>query len=240
MMEPDTIPAPPSIPWPEFVELFQWRQGEHVAMIGPTGSGKTNLAFWLLPLHKYITIVATKPRDSSLSAFGKRAGFKIIREWSRMSVTKYPRRILWPNAKTVDAAKLQQSVFDKAFRHIYVEGGWTLYIDELYFVCAVLGFTPMIKVYLLQARAMDISLVCATQRPAWVPLEVYDQSTHLFFWRDNDERNLKRLSGISWISARLIQHTIAHLPKYHVLYINTRTGDMMVTRPPAPRKEVGK
>lgn len=232
MAESTTVPL---VPWNDFVPGFQWRQGEHVALIGPTGAGKTNLAFWLLPIHKYLTIFATKPVDSSLRKFGEHNHFDIIREWSRVSVEKSPRRILWPNAKTVDAVKTQKVVFDNAFRHIYVEGGWTLYIDELYFMCQALGFTAMIKIYLLQARSLGISLVCATQRPAWVPLEVYDQSTHLFFWRDTDIRNLRRLSGISWVNADVIMQVIARLPQYHVLYVNTRTGDMAVTRPPAPK-----
>lgn len=239
-MTTETIEPPPSVPWPTFVHNFRWEQGEHVGLIGPTGSGKTNLAFWLLPLHKYVTVFATKPRDRSLTNFGSHNGFKVIKEWARLSVERYPRRILWPNAKTVDAIPKQQQAFNHAFRTIYREGGWTVYIDELWFICNILKFTEMIKIYLLQARSMGISLVVATQRPAWVPLEVYDQSTHLFFWRDSDERNLKRLSGISWISGDLIQNTIAHLPTYHVLYVNTRTGDMMITRPPAPRKESSK
>lgn len=233
----DPIEAPPSVPWPTFVQQFRWEQGEHVGLIGPTGSGKTNLAFWLLPKHRYITVFATKPKDTSLRKFGDHNGFKVIKEWARISVTKYPRRILWPRANDLDTATAnQQKAFTHAFKSIFQEGGWTLYVDELWYLCNVLGFTRYIKIYLQQARSLNISLVVATQRPAFVPLEVYDQSTHLFFWRDSDERNLKRLSGISWISGDLIQHTVAHLPMYHVLYINTRTGDMIITRPPAPRK----
>jgi hypothetical protein len=61
-----------------------------------------------------------------------------------------------------------------------------------------------------------------------------DQSTHLFFWLDNDERNLKRLSGISWKSAKTVQGLIMNLDRYQVLYINTRTGEMARITPPPP------
>jgi hypothetical protein len=80
-----------------------------------------------------------------------------------------------------------------------------------------------------------ISLVVATQRPAFVPLEVYDQSQHLFFWRDNDERNLKRISGISWLNAAYVQALVASLERHEVLYINTPTG--LMYRTTAPFKE---
>lgn len=230
------IESAPMVEWADFVDGFTWRQGEHVGMIGPTGAGKTNLAFWLLPLHKYIVIFATKPKDVSMDAFGKRNGFRKLAKWVAMNPVRNPRRLIWPDARKMDSEEVQQKVFHDAFQRIFREGGWTLYLDELYYMVAILGFGKIVKQYLLQARSLGISLVVATQRPAWIPLEVYDQSTHLFFWRDNDETNLRRISGISWRSSDEIRKIVSELPLYHVLYINTRTGDMMVTRPPAPKR----
>lgn len=225
----------PLVPWDEFVPRFKWVQGEHVGLIGPTGAGKTNLAFWLLPMRTYVTVLATKPKDTSLDKFGKRNGYKVLREWTKATAKQMPRRILWPNARSLNADIEQQRVFTDALGSIFVQGGWCVYIDELWYVGTVLNMTRIVKKYLQQARSTGISLVVSSQRPAWIPVEVYDQSTHLFFWRENDERNLSRISGIGWLSAKLIQHTVARLPKYHVLYVNTRTGDMMITRPPKPK-----
>lgn len=227
----------PLTEWASFVEGFKWRQGEHVALIGPTGAGKTNLAFWLLPKHKYITVFGTKPRDPSLTAFGKSHGFKVIQRWISQSADRSPRRILWPDARQMNSEETQQKAFYDGFQRIFREGGWTLYLDELYYMVQILGFGKIVKQYLLQGRSLGISLVVATQRPAWIPLEVYDQSTWLFFWRDADETNLRRLSGISWRSANEIRLIVSNLPKYHVLVINTRSGEMLVTRPPAPTKD---
>lgn len=228
----------PMVPWSVFMDQFVWNQGEHVGMIGPTGQGKTNFAYWFLPQHKYITIFATKPRDPSMMSFGKSQGFKVWKEWRKARARDIPRRIVWPKANDLYSIPQQRVVFQDAFRRIYGEGGWTLYLDELYFLAQTLGLDKEVKIFLLQARALNVSLVCASQRPSWIPLEVYDQSTHLFFWRDNDEKNLRRLSGISYLSANFIRELIATLPRYHVLYINTRTGDMAITRPPAPRKGI--
>ena len=155
-----------------------------------------------------------------------------IKRWVSLDPKQHPRRVLWPDAGRLDSVAQQKLVFHDAFERIYREGGWTVAIDELWYVDNVLKLEMDVKLYLLQARALGISLLVATQRPAWVPLEVYDQSTHLFFWRDNDETNLKRLSGISYRSADLIRQIVADLERYQVLYINTRTGQMVRTRAP--------
>lgn len=223
----------PRIPWDEFLaSVFVWEQGEHTALIGPTGQGKTNTLTQLLPLHPYVVVFATKPKDASMIRLVHDGDYHVMRRWQSLDPHKFPRRVLWPDAMSLDSEAIQREVFRDALARIYREGGWTVAIDELWFVNNILGLTREIKTYLLQARALGISLLMATQRPAWVPLEVYDQSTHLFFWRDNDETNLKRLSGISFRSADLIRSVVSDLERFQVLYINTRTGFMCRTRPP--------
>jgi hypothetical protein len=51
----------------------------------------------------------------------------------------------------------------------------------------------------------------------------------LVFFRDNDETNLKRISGISWLSKKTVQSLVANLDQFQALVINTRTGAMVRT-----------
>lgn len=227
-VERDTLA--PVVSWDQFWQWFDWRQGEHVGVIGPTGQGKTTFALAILPKRRFITALGTKPRDRTLDKFAREHGFEKTREWdARADPSLHPRRILWPNSESLYAARNQQSVFRRALSSMYRQGNWTVYVDELWYIIHHLKLEPEIRVYLLQARSNGVSLVVGTQRPAFVPLEVYDQSSWLVFFRDNDETNLKRMSGISWLSKKLVQGLVANLDQYQALVINTRTGRMVRT-----------
>jgi energy-coupling factor transporter ATP-binding protein EcfA2 len=222
----------PRVPWDVFTkQVFKWGHGEHVGLIGPTGQGKTTMLLSILPLHRYVVVFATKPRDKTMTRL-IHSGYVKMERWQSLDPAQFPRRVLWPDATKLDSAEHQHTVFHHAFGAIYREGSWTVALDETWYMSNTLQLSGDIKMFLLQARSLDISLVCATQRPASVPLEIYDQSSHLFFWRDNDENNLRRLSGISWRSADLVRRVIANLEQYQVLYINTRTGKMVRTKCP--------
>ncbi len=225
----------PYLEWEEFYHGFIWNQGEHVAMIGPTESGKTTLAIPLLAKRKFITVLCTKPRDETLEALKRSQQYRELDHWEKgLSPHLWPKRLLWPDALSLYSAKKQQKEFKYALEEIYREGGWCVYVDELWFIVHHLRLEMEIRTYLQQARSNNISLVVATQRPSRVPVEIYDQSKHLFFWRDNDERNLRRISGIAWLSASQVMGLVARLRKHEFLYINTVTGEMVRSKAPAP------
>lgn len=223
----------PRVPWDVFVrQELRWEQSEHFALIGPTGQGKTTMLMNLLPIHHYVTVFATKPADASMDRLIKNNGYLKMSRWRSLDPRNVPRRVLWPNARRLNSVAKQKEVFTDAFDRIYREGAWTVAIDELWYVVNMLGLETFVKLYLLQARSLGISLLIATQRPANVPLEVYDQSTHLMFWRDNDRRNLDRLSDINSKDSALVREIVRNLDQFQVLYINTRTGKMIRTHAP--------
>lgn len=234
----------PRVAWDDFMRELEWRQGEHMALIGPTGQGKTYLLLHLLPRRKFVVMFGTKQRDKALSSMIQRYGFKRLTAWPSnlipINPRDMPRRALWPNVAGIPLASrvdLQKPIFKDALDRIFDEGGWTVALDEAWWITNMLRLDTEIKVYLLQGREMGLSLVCASQRPAHIPLEIYDQSTHLFFWRDNDETNLKRISGFSNHSGDFIRNVVSNLEQYQVLYLNTRTGRMLRTRAPLPPRE---
>lgn len=242
-LPPDTMA--PVVSWDDFMKyVFDWRQSQHVALIGPTESGKSTLQYAILPRRRYITMFATKPRDPTLDAFASKGGFQRIEDWpprrgrgrfSRpVTAEEMPRRLLWPDATQMGPATMehQRQVFLRAFHDIYGTGGWCTVWDEFWMMCSILGMEKEARIMLQQARSNDISFVIGAQRPARIPLEVFDQTTHLFFWRDNDRRNLERMGGIGWLNEQEIRSFVANLEPFQVLYINTRRGWMYRTTAP--------
>jgi len=241
----------PVLPWDDFLTwVFDWRQGQHVALIGPTDSGKSTLTYQILPLRKYVTFFATKPRDIVLDQFAAAGKYVRIDDWPpyhpktgrttkglilhRKPVTaqQMPRRLLWPDATTIYSGPHQRRVFRRAFADIYAQGGWTVVWDEFWMMTNQLDLEDEARVMLQQARSNNISFVVGAQRPSRIPLEVYDQSSHLFFWRDNDEVNLRRMSGVGWLESGPIRAFVANLRPHEVLYISTRRGHMFRTTCP--------
>ena len=224
----------PRVPWDVFTKFFDWEQGQHVAVIGPNGQGKTTLLISLLPFRRYVTVFATKPVDRTLDSLAA-SGYDVYEEWLRVPAEKSPRRILWPNARDIDSENTQREVFERAFQSIYREGGWTLTIDEGWFLSEVLDQKRRMRTMWTQGRSLGISFVVGTQRPAWVPMEMYDESTHLFIFRLTEKAAVDRVANLGQADADFARKCIRTLEKHQCLYVNTRTGEMLRTRAPAPQ-----
>lgn len=240
-LPPDTMA--PVIGWDDFKEyVFDWRQDQHVGLIGPTDSGKSTLEYAILPMRKYVTFFATKPQDKTLEAFAKKGGYVRIEDWPPKikrglrarpaTAEEMPKRILWPDARTLNSGVRQREVFQRAFEDIYTQGGWCTVWDEFWMMTAILKMEDQARIMLQQARSNNISFVMGAQRPSRIPLELFDQASHLFFWRDNDEVNLKRIGGVGWLASGPIRAFVANLEPYQVLYVNTRKGWMYRTTAP--------
>lgn len=250
-LPPDSMA--PVLSWDDFRSyVFDWRQNQHLGLIGPTESGKSTFAFNVLPMRKYVTFFATKPRDDLLDQFGEQSGYERIQDWPPMknralakkrplTAQEMPRRMLWPDATDLyTSTALQEQVFRKAFGDIYAQGGWCTVWDEFWMMCQILGMEKEARIMLQQARSNDIAFVMGAQRPSRIPLELFDQATHLVFWRDNDEVNLKRIGGVGWLQSGPIRAFVANLDPYQVLYLNARKGTMYRTTAPEVTLRKGK
>lgn len=208
-------------PWP----------GEHVTIVAPTGWGKTHLALQLLlpectPQAPGV-VLQMKARDSTVAAFRKGAGFKIIRDWPP---PPYPRPAGWVLAPRVKFdpdidQPLQYDVFRRAMVGAMKRGkGIKVFADESADLQDI-GLGKVMNHFLRQARSLQAGFWSATQRPYNAPMLSYGQATHLFIGNDSDKNSRKRLAEIGgFADTKMIEAVSLELPQHHFLYIRKPRG----------------
>lgn len=222
------VALPDKVKWDSFLEDFDWRQSEHVTLLGHTGSGKTTLARHILPERTYRLIIATKLRDDSIDKF-KARGYKVSRTWP-VDHRIWPRVVYWPKINNIHDIPEQSDKIAKCLNHVYKMGYWCVYFDEVRYITETLGLGPYLSQLWREGRSSGISVVAGTQRPAWIPREAYSEATHLFIWRSTNRYDLKRLEDASNVDTKELSPIISSLPKHDVLYVNTRSGEFTRTR----------
>jgi hypothetical protein len=214
-----------TVSWGEFLQGFRWRQGEHSAIIKPTGGGKTTLLGATLPYHRApaVVVFVTKTYDRTfLNQFPASKGWKRIEEWPPPRHVN--RVLLWPRpGKSVpETLAIQRKVFRDALDRIFLERGWTCVFDEEHYMCEFLGLSSHIALFHHQGRSSGLTCVDGIQRPKFVPLISYSSATHAFIGQTTDRDDLKRLADLGSRYAKDIIATAPDLDFYEFLYVPAR------------------
>lgn len=204
------IPEPEVLQWEDFQVMFQGahKQGEHVAIVGPTGSGKTVLGIELCRIigsriaedkrPSRVTILQFKPRDDTLKMLIP--DWPVIKEWPPSYGQEHC--IVWPRSKTPSkAARLHRAVFLPLIDTIYNEGSQTIYVPEAaYFERPLpkgLGMAPTMENLWSTARSLKLTVVSDTQRPTHVTRLMWSEPAWLMIYPPDDEEDLKRVAQLS-------------------------------------------
>lgn len=186
------------------------KQGEHVAIVGATGSGKTQLGLELAKTigtrtgkdgrPSRVVILNTKPRDDTVSAIQTNDEWQTIKEWPPSYGQEHC--VVWPRGGPPStASRRHRAVFVPLLDTIYEEGGQTVYIPEAaYFERAQphgLGMGGTMEQFWSAARSNKLTVISDTQRPRQVTRLMWSEPSWVCIFHVDDRDDLKRVAEMS-------------------------------------------
>lgn len=183
-----------------------WKQGEHVLISGPTGSGKTALARHIVELRAqnggHVIVFCMKPLEDP-TIVNDYKGFERWKKWKKRPSSWERRVLLWPDVRKAKGDKdaileIQEEVFSEAFAGINDAGKWTVQIDEGLYTVSPTFLNKSADLAMAHAigRSGELTMVTLTQRPSHLPLILYGSASHAFVGRTREQSDLKRLSEL--------------------------------------------
>lgn len=186
-----------------------WNPGEHIAIIGTTGTGKSYLMSRIVQMRRFVAILRVKPDDIKFPGYKRTKDHRAL---VNLRVTDPIGRFLIEpeyHRQAIVGARLMESVWKS--------GGWTIVLDELFYVHMKLRLGPYVDMLATQGRSKRISLVTGMQRPVNVTRFALSEMTHIFTFRleKRDVRTVAEIAGDDFanVSGRIPQYHFAH---YHV------------------------
>lgn len=215
--------------WDMFLAWFkdEWKPGAHVALIGPTGEGKSTFAVGILSQRKWVLALDPKGEDETLTA----SGYQRITAWppsgkirDAIAEGKPARLIVGGSTRTREDMQRLEDLMLRAVEGVRAEGGWTIYADEFQLLAdrRMYGLDKEIERLLIAARSRGTSVVTAFQAPAWVPKAGTRQATFVVMWPTRDRVMIKTVGEAMGRQWHELAEAVDELPPYHVLVIPKR------------------
>jgi hypothetical protein len=214
-----------------------WRPGQHWALIGPTGEGKSTFAVGLLEGRKWVLSLDPKGEDETLESSGyvrvtsmpPPKGQPIGRPkpgtdrwiWERVDQGQPVGLIAGFEALTDEEDAALHQLMRDAVTWCRRTRGWTLYVDEFELLSSQRMFRlgPDIERMLITARRAGTSVVTSFQAAAWVSKHATRQASFTSLWPTRERKMIQTVAESMGRDWRVIASAVDELPPYHVLVI---------------------
>lgn len=166
--------------------IHSWQR---VAFAGKTGSGKTFSARYLLTRIKRLIVIDPKMQLVGEKAWKLEAptkeAIKALREG------EYARVVYWqPPAIDSDGFPVWDAIFEFAWEI----GDVVIYIDEMYSVSKNGRLSYPLRRLYTQGRTQGVGVWASTQRPSWVPMEMFSEAEWSFIFTLRIEADRKKVA----------------------------------------------
>jgi hypothetical protein len=228
-----------------------WKPGQHWALIGPTGEGKSTFAVGILEGRKWVLSLDPKGEDETLESSGYHRvlsmppphGRRIGKPepgtdrwiWERVEANQPVGLIAGFEALTDEEDAALHQLMRDAVTWCRRTRGWTLYVDEFELLSSQRMFRlgPDIERMLITARRAGTSVVTSFQAAAWVSKHATRQASFTSLWPTRDRQMVKNVAESMGRDWRMVAAAVDELPDYHVLVIPKRIrAPMLITTAP--------
>lgn len=246
--------VPAFIPMGDFLRRYLTVEpGQHIALCGPNGCGKTTVGLTVLaqmhtdhPDTRGLALVMKPdkgPRSEGRRATGDRTvanltrtlGGRITRQWPPVKApwrdepsfwAYWPRHTMDPD---IDDPEHYER-FRKAILGAYSTGDTWVFADEAKGLSQDLQLKRELVTVLTRGRSMKAAAIMATQRPAYVPPDMFSEAKHLFLWKMADGAIYERLREVGGhVDPKAIERILRRLRnKHECLYLQPDENIMAV------------
>lgn len=241
-----------------FSEYFDYRPGESVVIIAPTGAGKTYTAYEVADRalrqnpELSLTTLQPKPADQTTLDYAAKFGLRIADSYPFRKHFWEPEPngwVHWPVHIRGDAEADDEHLtreFKRSLDGEYWAGDKLVLVDDTYVIAAMLKCNREVDKYLIAGRSNNAGLISCLQQPRGtvhggsVSSFHYNQPTHMFLGKDGNAQNRARFAEIAaGIDPAYIDHLVSNLKVRRIgnsavsdlLYIDRRGPYMAIISP---------
>lgn len=212
---------------------------EHISIIGQNGSGKTQLAAWVLSLANWTSRPAVIIDYKHEELFAQIDGVKPLGSFNGRPPWKRPRNA---GLYIVQPHPWEKEEMEALLYSIWRKGNCIVYFDEAHMLPK--QEDGAFQALLTQGRSKKIQLIVLTQRPAFVSRFVMSEAKFFSVFHLNDKRDRQTVASfvpIPWDYDLPQYHSywfdVAKREKLHLSPVPARDTilDTFASRAPSPR-----